>query len=59
LQDGFITKEELQSAMADDSDTIARYLSEFDRNSDGRIDYEEFMRMVLPSDLRIRIAKYG
>lgn len=45
--------------MADDSDTIARYLSEFDRNSDGRIDYEEFMRMVLPSDLRIRIAKYG
>ena len=41
-----------------DREQAAKYLAEFDRDNDGKIDYEEFMRMVLPKDLRIRIARY-
>ena len=58
-QDGFITAEELRAALGEgDREQAAKYLAEFDRDNDGKIDYEEFMRMVLPKDLRIRIARY-
>ena len=57
-QDGYITMDELRAALGDDEEMIKKYVSEFDRDNDGRIDYEEFMRMVLPKDLRIRIARY-
>lgn len=57
--DGFITAEELRAALGEgDREQAAKYLAEFDRDNDGKIDYEEFMRMVLPKDLRIRIARY-
>ena len=36
---------------------IAAYIEEFDLNHDGAIDYEEFMRMLLPKDLRFKTVE--
>jgi Ca2+-binding EF-hand superfamily protein len=38
-------------------EAINRYLAEFDTDHNGSIDYEEFMRMLLPKDLKYRISK--
>lgn len=44
--------------MGDSSDRVASYIADYDLDGDGMIDYEEFMRMVLPKDLKIKIQKY-
>lgn len=31
-------------------------IAEYDRDGDGTIGYEEFIRMVLPKDAKVRIA---
>lgn len=38
---------------------VQKMLDEFDTNKDGTIDYEEFIRMLLPSDVKFSIAKSG
>lgn len=47
---GFITRDELESAMKDygmgDDDTIREIISEVDTDNDGRINYEEFCAMM-------------
>ncbi|KAL3522000.1 hypothetical protein ACH5RR_014834 [Cinchona calisaya] len=47
---GFITRDELESAMKDygmgDEDTIKEIISEVDTDNDGRINYEEFCAMM-------------
>jgi calcium-dependent protein kinase len=50
--DGKITADELSRVMKDESpDKIRRWMAEFDANNDGHIDYEEFMKMLLPKSL--------
>eukprot|EP01138_Halocafeteria_seosinensis_P011538 gb/GECG01011786.1/.p1 GENE.gb/GECG01011786.1/~~gb/GECG01011786.1/.p1 ORF type:complete len:496 (+),score=75.49 gb/GECG01011786.1/:1-1488(+) len=56
--DGYITADELRQALADEPpEEIEEYIKEFDRDGDGVIDYEEFIRMVLPKDVRIKPAE--
>jgi Ca2+-binding EF-hand superfamily protein len=38
-------------------EVIQKYLEEFDADGDGQINYEEFMRMLLPKDLKFKIAR--
>mmetsp|Transcript_48967 Transcript_48967/g.136224 ORF Transcript_48967/g.136224 Transcript_48967/m.136224 type:complete len:315 (-) Transcript_48967:524-1468(-) len=56
---GFITEDELCHIMKDQSrEQVKKWLDEYDLNKDGKIDYEEFMRMVLPKDLKFKISRY-
>ena len=36
-------------------DSAKAYIAEYDRDGDGSIDYEEFMRMLLPKDAKVRM----
>lgn len=56
---GKISEEELQKVMKHESpETVRKYIDEYDIDKDGMIDYEEFMRMVLPKDLKFKISRY-
>lgn len=51
-----ITCDELQKYLGPEEspETIAKYIREYDINKDGMIDYEEFLRMLMPKvSLRI------
>lgn len=57
--DGFIDAAEARQILgADGADAITRYIAEWDRDSDGRISYEEFVRMLLPKDLKFKMVKF-
>lgn len=57
---GKISVEELTKIMKDtDPEMIKKYMDEFDLDGDGLIDYEEFLRMVMPKSLRFKITHYG
>jgi calmodulin len=65
--DGKITVTELKKALTDQgilkesdptretNEKLASYIAEYDLNGDGVIDYEEFMKMLLPKDTKYKI----
>jgi calcium-dependent protein kinase len=55
--DGHISIAELKTVLADEpTDKIEKYIAEFDLNKDGNIDYEEFLRMLLPKNIKVRVG---
>ena len=54
--DGHISIAELKEILKDEPvDKIEKYIAEFDLNKDGNIDYEEFLRMLLPKNIKFRV----
>ena len=52
---GQISVDELKEVLKDEPIArIEKYIAEFDINKDGFIDYEEFLRMLLPKNLKVR-----
>lgn len=58
--DGYISVAEAQAILVGDdgADAIRRYMQEYDLDSDGRINYEEFIRMLLPRDMRFTMVRF-
>ena len=57
--DGFISGEELRQALQSEKpEDVERWIAEFDLDGDGKINYEEFMKMLLPKHLKYRISRY-
>lgn len=57
--DGVITLAELKEVLKGEPlDQIEKYIKEFDTDGDGTINYEEFMRMLLPKDMKYQISKF-
>ena len=54
---GQISVDELREVLKDEPiEKIEKYIAEYDLNKDGFIDYEEFLRMLLPKNLKVRVA---
>ncbi len=57
--DGFITLEEARSVMKHEApDKVAAWIDEFDIDKDGRLSYMEFMKMLLPKDMKYKITSF-
>jgi len=57
--DGTITADELRQVLKDESpEQVEQYMQEYDADGDGRIDYSEFLKMLLPKDLKYKISAY-
>jgi len=56
--DGKISADELAAVLKESPEQVRKYMDEFDADHDGTIDYEEFMRMVLPKDLKYKISRF-
>lgn len=55
---GSITVDELRMIMKDeDPAKIEAYIKEYDTDKDGTINYEEFLRMMLPKNLKFKVTK--
>ena len=53
-----ITIDELRTVLKVESDeVIKKYVEEYDIDKDGMINYEEFLRMLLPKNLKFRVHK--
>ncbi len=59
LSSPFRRVDELKAVMKNESpEKIAKYIEEYDIDKDGTISYEEFMRMLLPKDLKFKITSF-
>lgn len=55
---GSITVDELRVVLKDEPpEVIEKYIAEYDTDKDGTINYEEFLRMLLPKTLKFRVTK--
>jgi len=55
---GSITVDELRVVLKDEpTEVIERYIAEYDIDGDKTISYEEFLRMLLPKNLKFRVHK--
>lgn len=53
-----ITIDELRTVLKGESDAvIQKYIEEYDLDHDGMINYEEFLRMLLPKNLKFKVHK--
>lgn len=54
---GEISVEELKKIMKDETaETIQQYVDEYDADGNGLINFEEFLRMLLPRELKFKLA---
>lgn len=54
---GQISVEELRQVLKDEPDEkIKQYIAEYDADGDGMINYQEFLKMLLPKDLKYKIS---
>jgi calcium-dependent protein kinase len=57
--DGTITIDELRAVLKGEAeDKIQEYIREYDVDRDGRISYEEFIRMLVPPDMEFTTIRY-
>lgn len=57
--DGTITLDELRDVLkGDDEAKLLDYIREYDADQDGRISYEEFIRMLVPPDMEFTTIRY-
>lgn len=57
--DGTITLDELRDVLrGDDEAKLLEYIREYDADQDGRISYEEFIRMLVPPDMEFTTIRY-
>lgn len=54
---GSISVDELRKVLKDEPpDVIQKYIDEFDADGNGEIDYQEFVAMLLPKDVKYRVS---